>query len=73
MVEFLKLLEDYRLKCQESSLYLQAEKVNQKIVQVKDKEMRRHKLNLIMDQRSRVITVNSLQQSKMVDFNTAWD
>lgn len=37
MVEFLKLLEDYRKKCEESSLYLEAEKANQKILEVKDK------------------------------------
>jgi len=37
MVEFLKLLEDYRKKCEESSMYLEAEKAHQKVMEVKDK------------------------------------
>ena len=51
MVEFLKLLEDYRKKCEESSLYLEAEKAHQKVLEVKDKEMRRYKQNLLSQQK----------------------
>jgi hypothetical protein len=73
MVEFLKLLEDYRKKCEESSLYLEAEKAHQKVMEVKDKEMKRHKQNLLSQQKEKVITVNSLQHSRLLEFNTAWN
>ena len=66
MVEFLKLLEDYRKKCEESSLYIEAEKANQKILEVKDKEMRRHRLKLINNQKEKVMSVNSVQQSRLL-------
>lgn len=66
MVEFLKLLEDYRKKCEESSLYLEAEKANQKILEVKDKEMRRHKQKLLSQQKEKVHSVNNLQQSRLL-------
>lgn len=73
MVEFLKLLEDYRKKCEESSLYIEAEKANQKILEVKDKEMRRHRLKLINNQKEKVMSVNSVQQSRLLEFNQAWN
>ena len=72
-VEFLKLLEDYRRKCEESSLYLEAEKAHQKVLEVKDKEMRRQKQKLLSQQKSKVVEVNSLQQSRLLEFNSAWN
>lgn len=73
MVEFLHLLDDYRKKCEESSMYAEAEKAHQKTMEIKDKEMRRHKQKLMMQQKSKVMSVNSLQQNKLLDFNTAWN
>jgi hypothetical protein len=35
--------------------------------------MRRHKQKLIQQQRTKVTSVNSLQQSKILQFNTAWN
>lgn len=54
-------------------MYLEAEKANQKIMEIKDKEMRRHKQNLLTQQKSKVLSVNSLQQSKLLSFNNAWN
>lgn len=67
------MLEDYRKKCEESCLYLEAEKADQKVREVKDKEMKRHKQNLLSQQKVKVLSVNSLQQSRLLDFNTAWN
>lgn len=35
--------------------------------------MRRHKQNLLSQQKEKVHSVNSLQQSRLLDFNTAWN
>lgn len=35
--------------------------------------MRRHKQKLLLQQKSKVISVNSLQQNKLVEFNDAWN
>jgi hypothetical protein len=35
--------------------------------------MKRHRQNLLSQQKSKVLTVNSLQQSKLVQFNNAWN
>ena len=66
MVEFLRLLDDYRKKCEEASMYIEAEKAHQKTLEIKDKEMRRHKQKLMTQQKSKVMSVNSLQQSKLL-------
>lgn len=54
-------------------MYLEAEKAHQKILEVKDKEMRRYKQNLLSQQKTKVHSVNSLQQSRLLDFNQAWN
>ncbi len=35
--------------------------------------MRRHKQKLMMQQKSKVLSVNSLQQNKLLEFNGAWN
>lgn len=35
--------------------------------------MRRHKQKLLSQQKSKVVSVNSLQQNKLLEFNTAWN
>lgn len=35
--------------------------------------MRRHRQKLMQQQKTKVISVNSLQQSKLVEFNNAWN
>ena len=35
--------------------------------------MRRHKQKLLFQQKTKVISVNSLQQEKLVKFNEAWN
>lgn len=35
--------------------------------------MRRHKQKLLSQQKSKVLSVNSLQQGKLVQFNKAWN
>lgn len=37
MVEFLKLLDEYRKKCEEASMYIEAEKAHQKTLEIRDK------------------------------------
>lgn len=54
-------------------MYVEAEKAYQKTIQIKDKEMRRHKQKLMMQQKSKVFSVNSLQQNKLLEFNGAWN
>ena len=62
----MKLLEDYRKKCEESGMYTEAEKSHLKVIEIKDKEMRRHKNKLLSQQKSKVLSVNSLQQEKLI-------
>lgn len=54
-------------------MYLEAEKAHQKIMEVKDKELKRHKQNLLSHQKQKVVSVNSLQQSRLLQFNGAWN
>ena len=54
-------------------MYTEAEKAHQKTLEIKDKEMRRHKQKLLMQQKEKVVSVNSLQQTKLVQFNEAWN
>jgi|688.fasta_scaffold1421319_1 hypothetical protein len=35
--------------------------------------MRRHKQKLMMQQKTKVLSVNSLQQNKLLEFNNAWN
>jgi hypothetical protein len=42
-------------------------------MEVKEKEMRRHKQNLLSQQKEKVISVNSLQHSRLIEFNGAWN
>ena len=48
MLSFMRLLEDYRRKCEEGSMYTEAEKAHQKILEIKAKEMKRHKQKLLL-------------------------
>jgi hypothetical protein len=69
----LRLLEDYRKKCEDATEYLEAEKADHKIMEIKNKEMKRHKQKLLYQQKGKVTSINSLQQSKILQFNTAWN
>lgn len=42
-------------------------------MEVKDKEMRRQKQKLLSQQKTKVVEVNSMQQSRLLEFNTAWN
>ena len=35
--------------------------------------MRRHKQKLMLQQKSRVVSVTEVQQNKLLQFNTAWN
>jgi hypothetical protein len=35
--------------------------------------MRRHRQNLLTQQKTKVLSVNSLQHSKLLEFNSAWN
>lgn len=42
-------------------------------MEVKEKEMKRHRQNLLSLQKSKVLSVNNVQQSKLLEFNSAWN
>jgi hypothetical protein len=42
-------------------------------MEIKNKEMKRHKQKLLDQQKGKVTSINSLQQSKILQFNTAWN
>ena len=42
-------------------------------MEIKNKEMKRHKQKLLYQQKGKVSSINSLQQSKILQFNTAWN
>jgi hypothetical protein len=42
-------------------------------MEIKNKEMKRHKQKLLHQQKGKVTSINSLQQSKILQFNTAWN
>ena len=35
--------------------------------------MKRHKQKLLLQQKSKVVSVNSIQQGKLLEFNDAWN
>lgn len=73
VLEFLRILEEYRLKCEEEGNYLEAGRANKQLAVLKKQEEKRQQKAIIarhIAERQDVQLAHSMQFS---EFNSAWD
>jgi CRISPR/Cas system-associated endonuclease Cas1 len=66
-------LHEYRKRCSEEGAYNEAERTFKKIEEVQEKELRRQKHKLLLEQKHKVSSINELQQNKLLQFTQAWN
>lgn len=73
VLEFLRILEEYRLKCEEEGNYLEAGRANKQLAVLKKQEEKRQQKAIVarhIAERQDVQLAHSMQFS---EFNSAWD
>jgi hypothetical protein len=73
VLDFLQLLEDYRLKCQEEGNYQEAKKAKLKFDELKKKETERQLQQTRETQEKELVSLEEAQFNQLEDFNKAWD
>ena len=73
VVDFLRLLNDYRKKCCKEMNLTEARRAALKFEDLKNKEMLRQLQNMKQAQEQELITVESAQRSQFLEFSSAWD
>ncbi|EAS05998.2 EF hand protein (macronuclear) [Tetrahymena thermophila SB210] len=73
VVEFLRLLDEYRKKCENDGNYSEAKKAHLKILEIKQKEQLRQKNNLRFMQEEELVNIEQLQKNQFEEFTKAWD
>lgn len=73
VVDFLKLLNDYRRKCCAEMNLPEARRAQLKFEDLKNKEMLRQLQNMRQAQEQELITVEAAQRSQFLEFSGAWD
>jgi hypothetical protein len=73
VVDFLKLLNDYRKKCCKEMNLTEARRAALKFEDLRNKEMLRQLQNMKQAQEQELITVESAQRAQFLEFSSAWD
>jgi hypothetical protein len=73
VVDFLRLLNDYRKKCCKEMNLTEARRAALKFEDLKNKEMLRQLQNMKQAQEQELITVESAQRAQFLEFSSAWD
>ena len=73
VVDFLRLLNDYRKKCCKEMNLTEARLAALKFEDLKNKEMLRQLQNMKQAQEQELITVESAQRAQFLEFSSAWD
>jgi EF-hand domain pair len=73
VLDFLQLLEEYRLKCESEGNYTEAKKAQLKYEELKKKETIRQLQQIRETQEKELNTLEEAQNTQLDDFNKAWD
>ena len=73
VLDFLQLLEEYRLKCESEGNYTEAKKAQLKYEELKKKETIRQLQQIRESQEKELHTLEDAQNTQLEDFNKAWD
>lgn len=73
VLDFLQLLEEYRLKCESEGNYPEAKKAQMKFEELKKKETERQLHQTRETQEKELQNLEEAQNNQLEDFNKAWD
>lgn len=73
VVEFLKILEEYRLKCEEEGNYLEAAKASKQVETLRKQEERRQQRAVRAKQVAERQDIQIAHNMQYAEFNAAWD
>lgn len=73
VIDFLKLLDDYRKKCEKEGSFSEAKRARKKFEDLKEKETLRQQNNMRAAQEQELLTVENAQKAQFIEFSQAWD
>lgn len=73
VIDFLKLLDDYRKKCEKDGQFSEAKRARKKFEDLKEKETLRQQNNMRSAQEQELLTVENAQKAQFIEFSQAWD
>ncbi len=73
VLDFLRLLEEYRRKCEEEGNYAEARKASSKFDELLKKEIARQRNNIRAAQEHELANIEAAQKAQFVEFSQAWD
>ena len=73
MLDFLRLLEEYRKKCEIEGNYQEAKKAAGKFEELLRKETIRQKNNIRAAQEQELQNIEAAQKAQFLEFSQAWD
>ncbi len=73
VLDFLRLLEEYRRKCEEQGNYAEARKARSKFEELLRKETQRQKNNIRAAQEQELQNIEAAQKAQFLEFSQAWD
>jgi hypothetical protein len=73
VLEFIAILEEYRLKCEEDGNYLEAQRADAQLMALRKQEFRRQSKSLRARQVAERQDVQVAHSMQFADFNAAWD
>jgi hypothetical protein len=73
VLDFLRLLEEYRRKCEEEGNYAEARKASSKFEELLKKEVTRQRNNIRAAQEHELANIEAAQKAQFIEFSQAWD
>lgn len=73
VLDFLRLLEEYRRKCEEQGNYSEARKSRSKFDELLKKETQRQRNNIRAAQEQELQNIEAAQKAQFLEFSQAWD
>ena len=73
VLDFLRLLEEYRRKCEEEGNYGEARKASSKFEELLKKEVTRQRNNIRAAQEHELANIEAAQKAQFIEFSQAWD
>jgi membrane-associated HD superfamily phosphohydrolase len=73
VLDFLRLLEEYRRKCEDEGNYAEARKARAKFDELLKKETARQRNNIRAAQEQELLNIEAAQKAQFLEFSQAWD
>ena len=73
VLDFLRLLEEYRRKCEEEGNYAEARKASSKFEELLKKEVTRQRNKIRAAQEHELANIEAAQKAQFIEFSQAWD